>query len=90
MTTIKAKRYKVIFENEENGFGIYICQTDNGGYVTVKGNDIPDAGCCWICMTGEWIKDERYGKEFKVWERIHGFILRGRTAMFTERGCRLF
>ncbi len=66
MSTIRAVRELAIYENADNGYGIYRCRTDEFDSIVVKGYDIPVAGSCWVIMSGNWIEDATYGHQFNV------------------------
>ena len=58
---------KVVFVNEQNNFTVAVLKPDKGGLdVTVVGNlGALTVGECLKC-TGEWVRDNRFGTQFKV------------------------
>ncbi len=59
------KRQRVVFENKENGYGVYRCRTKNRNTITVRAYDMP-AGTCWLVATGVWVRDPKYGQQFDI------------------------
>jgi exodeoxyribonuclease V alpha subunit len=56
----------IIFQNEENGFTIFVVQTSRTQKITIKGHTVGLHAGQQIVMHGSWITHPKFGKQFEA------------------------